>query len=158
MPSCRRPREGSEDDIDEDEENQYGIRRSRRATSIAYRDSSSLSPAQIMEQEVYYASAEEAISRSLHISQLLCLLVTSYHHLSTMVNNWLRLRVSNGMAHAISLARDKMHHLKIGIDRLFFSDELGKSIWRDGASLCRGPFDLCSSKKSFPTKALSTDR
>ena len=118
MPSSRRPREGAEDDQDEDEENEYGVRRSRRATSIANRDSSSLSPAQIMEQEVYYASAEEAISRSLHLAQLLCLLLISYHHYSTMIDNWQR--VSNVMADAISSVRDKVHHLRIAIDRLLF--------------------------------------
>jgi len=36
---------------DEEEIVQYGIRRTRRATSIGFRGSSSLSPAQIMEQE-----------------------------------------------------------------------------------------------------------
>ena len=112
---CKRQ---DKDDRDEDEENQYGIHRSRQDTSIANCDSSSLSPAQIMEQEVYYASAEEAISRSLHLAQLLCLLLISYHHYSTMIDNWQR--VGNVMADAITSVRDKVHHLRIATDRLLF--------------------------------------
>ena len=46
---------------DEEDEIQYGVRRSRRNTTFEYRDSSSLTPAQFMEQEVYFDRAEEAV-------------------------------------------------------------------------------------------------
>ena len=62
MPNSRRRRERKTSDEDNEEAQiEYGIRRSRRATPFEYRDSSSLSPAQIMEQEVYYTHAESNI-------------------------------------------------------------------------------------------------
>ena len=64
--SRRRERETSNED-DEEAQIEYGIRRSRRATSFKYRNSSSLSMAQIMEQEVYYTHAEDALAQSLYI-------------------------------------------------------------------------------------------
>ncbi len=45
----------------DDDEVQYGYRRSRRRTSYEYRGSSSLTPAQIMEQETYYRYAEVVV-------------------------------------------------------------------------------------------------
>ncbi len=48
---------------DDDAEIQYGYRRSRRKTSYEYWGSSSLTPAQIMEQETYYRYAEVAVQR-----------------------------------------------------------------------------------------------
>ena len=54
------------------------VRRSRRNTTFEYRDSSSLTPAQFMEQEVYFARAEEAVHGSLPIAQLICLLLNDF--------------------------------------------------------------------------------
>lgn len=74
----RRDREGFQGDRgDEDDEIEYGIRRSRRATSFQYRDSSSLAPAQIIEQEVYYGAAKDALERGVFISHLIVLLLNS---------------------------------------------------------------------------------
>ncbi len=48
----------NDDDIEEGDANiQYGYRKSWRRTSYEYRGSSSLTPAQIMEQETYYTRA-----------------------------------------------------------------------------------------------------
>jgi hypothetical protein len=116
--SRRRNREELGEDSEDEDEIQYGVRRSRRATSFQHRDSSSLSPAQIMEQEVYYESAEEAFLKSLHVAQLLCLLLTIYKRFSTLIDNWQRL--SSIMVDAIAGVRDKMRQIKIGIDRLIF--------------------------------------
>ena len=44
-----------------DDDIQLGFRRSRRDTSYQYRDSSSLSPAQMMERDVYLEYAEDAL-------------------------------------------------------------------------------------------------
>ncbi len=67
----RRHRERSNDNtingIDGIEEIEYGLRRSRRNTSWEYRDSSSLSPAQRMEQELYYHVAEDCLDLSISI-------------------------------------------------------------------------------------------
>ena len=83
-----RRRQRDRDHDDDEEELQYGIRQSRRATSFEYRDSSSLTPAQIMEQEVYYEAAEDALERGMHIAHLLVLLFCTYIHLSSTVTQW----------------------------------------------------------------------
>ena len=79
MSGSRRTRQeclgGSED---EEDQIQYCVRRSRRNTTFEYRDSSSLTPVQFMEQEVYYARAEEAMDGSLPIAQLICLLLNDF--------------------------------------------------------------------------------
>ncbi len=67
----RRSSNSEQDDVDETE---YGIRRTRRNTAWVYRDSSSLTPAQIMEQEVYYQSAEDALYLCLQIIQMISLI------------------------------------------------------------------------------------
>ncbi len=54
--SQRKQREENIENNIEDEI-KYGIRGSRRGTSWIYRDSSSLTPAQVMEQEVYCNTA-----------------------------------------------------------------------------------------------------
>lgn len=64
----RRFSNSEQDDVDETE---YGIRRTRRNTAWVYRDSSSLTPAQIMEQEVYYQSAEDALYVCIQIIQMI---------------------------------------------------------------------------------------
>ncbi len=46
------------DDIDDIE---HGIRRTRWKTSWVHRDSSSLTPAQILEQELYYHATEDSL-------------------------------------------------------------------------------------------------
>ncbi len=60
-----------QDDVDEIE---YGIQRTRRNTAWVYCDSSSLTPAQIMEQEVYYQSAEDALYVCIQIIQKISLI------------------------------------------------------------------------------------
>jgi hypothetical protein len=58
-------RDTEHNDVDnkDDANIQYGYRRSRKRTSYEYRGSSSLTPAQIMEQETYYRYAEVAVQR-----------------------------------------------------------------------------------------------
>ena len=86
MSGSRRDREELGGEDPDDEENvQYGVRRSRRTTSREHRPSSTLTPAQIMEQEVYYESAEEALERSLILAQIIGLLLIMYNHLNRMV-------------------------------------------------------------------------
>ena len=58
---------------------EYGVRRSRRAISNEYRDSSSLTPAQFMEQEVYSASAEDILHRSIAIANIIAILSQPLH-------------------------------------------------------------------------------
>ena len=116
MSGSRCRREEVSEDSDDEEDIHYGVRRSRRPTSYQHRDSSSLTPAQRMEQEVYYERAKETFERSLHLAQLVCLLLTIYHHYATIIDNWQIL--GNIMADDISVVRDRIQHIKNGIDRL----------------------------------------
>ena len=63
----RRDREellGGNNIIDEVDDIEFGERRSRRNTSIQYRDSSSLTPLQFMERDVYYHYAIMSLGHS----------------------------------------------------------------------------------------------
>ena len=71
-----------------------------------------------MEQEVYCESAKETFECSLQLAQVVCLLLAIYHHCIIMIDNWQML--SNIMANGISVVRDKIQHIKNGIDRLLF--------------------------------------
>jgi hypothetical protein len=64
---------------DDEEENEYRFRQSRRATSFQYRDSSSLLPAQVMEYEVYYLFAEDALKRGTLMAHLLVVILGIYN-------------------------------------------------------------------------------
>ena len=72
------------DDIDDIE---HGIRRTQWNTSWVYRDSSSLTPAQIMEQELYYHAAEDSLFFSLWILQNLALLSLNHVALRNIVSH-----------------------------------------------------------------------
>ncbi len=72
----------------DDKEIQYGICRSRWATSFQYQDSSSLSPAQVIEQEVYYHYAKDELERGIYIAHLLVLLGI-YNQLRATVVRWI---------------------------------------------------------------------
>ena len=115
----RRNRDGFQGDHtnDDEEEIQYGIRRSRRATSFQYRDSSSISPAQIMEQEVYYEATEGALEEGVFIAQLIILLLGMYSHFRAMVGRLL-IRGDAVMADIVSAARVKMLRVKNTLEKI----------------------------------------
>ena len=83
----RRSREGNGSDSDEDDEEEevvYGIRRSRRATTWEYRDSSAVDPAQRMEQDVHYSTAEDLLQQSFMILSIIASLFTAREYLLLM--------------------------------------------------------------------------
>ena len=106
------------DDDNEEERIIFGFRRARQATSYHNRDSSSLFPAQFMEQEVYYAASEESLFRSTHMAHLISLLVIIHTNYSTMIEQWQRL--GNIMTDTILEMRDKTRMIQIGIEILLF--------------------------------------
>ena len=67
------------------EDIEYGLRRSRRSTSYEYRDSSTLTPAQIMEQEVYYESAEITTNLALQTMHIVCTLLPLFHRYNAIL-------------------------------------------------------------------------
>jgi hypothetical protein len=103
-------------EVDDDKEVQYGICWSRRATSYHYQDSSSLSPAQIMEQEVYYQTAEDAIMECILLAYLIVLALAVYNHCCAMVDRWQRF--GDAMADAVVLLQAEIKHIKNAIKNL----------------------------------------
>ncbi len=69
--SRRRSSNSEQDDVDEIE---YGIQRTQRNYAWVYHDSSSLTPAQILEQEVYYQSAKDSLYDCIQIIQMFSLI------------------------------------------------------------------------------------
>ena len=87
----RRSREGNGSDSDEDDEEEevvYGIRRSRRATTWEYRDSSAVDPAQRMEQDVHYSTAEDLLQQSFMILSIIASLFTAREYLLLIIRRW----------------------------------------------------------------------
>ena len=104
---------------DSDAEIEYGYRRSRRRTLYEHRGSSSLTPAQIMEQETYYRYAEVAIERVAYILQLILLHQASYVSLRSMIGRW-NVASAVSVVSAIEWAREKMQQIIDAVNRLFF--------------------------------------
>ncbi len=69
------------------DEIQYGLRHPRRNTTWIYCDSSSLSPAQIMERDVYLHAAEDSIFASFSILQNITVLSVSYHAIQNLIQS-----------------------------------------------------------------------
>ena len=100
-----------------DDEVQYGYRLSRRQASYEYWGSSSLTPAQIMEQETYYRYAEVAVQRVSYILQPILLHQASYVTIRATIERWSGIA---GMAGAIESAWEKMQKIMNAVTRLFF--------------------------------------
>ena len=113
----RRDREDLLDgEVDTEEDIEYGIRRSRRDTSIHHRDSSSLSPLQIMQQEWHYTYSELLLLQALHVATLVSVLSVIYDYYNKTISYWGE--IGSGLADTISVARAKMANIRNTIDRL----------------------------------------
>ncbi len=69
----------------------YGLRCPRYKTTWVYQDSSSLSPEQIMEQDVYLHAAKDSIFASFSILQNITALAVSYHTMQNLIQSLLTL-------------------------------------------------------------------
>lgn len=115
----RRDREellGGNNIIDEVDDIEFGERRSRRNTSIQYRDSSSLTPLQFMERDVYYHYAIMSLLRAIDVATLASILSVIYNNYKRIVSYWDR--ISNGLNSSISAVRAKMNNIKNQLERL----------------------------------------
>ena len=101
---------------DKDANIQYGYRRSWRRTPYKYRGSSSLTPAQIMEQETYCRYAKVAVQHVTYILQLILLHQASYVSLCTSITRWSGIA---SMARAIAIAREKVEKIMAAVNWLF---------------------------------------
>lgn len=115
----RRDREellGGNNIIDEVDDIEFGERRSRRNTSIQYRDSSSLTPLQFMERDVYYHYAIMSLLRAIDVATIASILSVIYNNYKRIVSYWDR--ISNGLNSSISAVRAKMNNIKNQLERL----------------------------------------
>jgi hypothetical protein len=108
----------NDDDIEEGDANiQYGYRRSWRSTSYVYRGSSSLTPAQIMEQETYYRYAEVAVQHVTYILQLILLHQASYVSLRASISHWSGVA---SMERTVAIACESIEKIMAAVNRMFF--------------------------------------
>jgi hypothetical protein len=109
-----------EDDYDEEEAIQYGLRRSRRETSWEYRDSSSLSPVQAMELEIFHYIAEGMLLRGVFLLHILVPFVALYQHYKAMLYQWVHSDVTELMERSIMRVCQLSNKCKDIIDKLSF--------------------------------------
>ena len=106
---------------DEDERIQYGIRRARREISWEYRDSSSLTPLQMMEQEIYYHTAESMLHQAIYLGHVLALLATMYQHCRATLLRWQNSGSADLMESAVVRVEQLRQRCKDSMDKLYFS-------------------------------------
>lgn len=119
MSRRRRREDVLEDDDDSEEEIIHGIRTSRRDVSWEYRDSSALTPAQRIEQEVYYAAAEDFLHRSYMFAMMIASLFSAREYLLSIIRRWQSMGEQIASA-IIDRARAKTIWMKNIIKRLLF--------------------------------------
>ena len=81
-------RRGGGDDGDEEEEVQFGVRRSRRQTSWQHRETSSLSQAEMVERDFYMQFAEDRTQRYLQFLPIISSLFITLSRYYTMIGHW----------------------------------------------------------------------
>ncbi len=107
---------GGADADDDSKELQYGWRSTRRRTSYEHRGTSSLAPAQVMDQQTHYGYAWVSLMQALHVLQLVLLLLANFIRLRWYVDG-----VGNSIANFTScLIRSKMQSIKDYVERLIF--------------------------------------
>ena len=104
---------------DDDNDIHYGFRQSRRDISYQYRDSSSLTPAQMMEREVYLQYAEDALVRATHIAHLITILFAVYNNLRAQVSQYTT-SLTESLADIVSAAEARMLLVKEHLNKLLF--------------------------------------
>ena len=105
----------------------HGIRRSRRLTNFTRRELSALDPAQMMEAEVHYNFAENAALDSLHILEMLLLLLPLHQRFSNMMASWQQIQ-GIGIEVLKSL-KEKIQQLRKSMDHLLLFFSLGLVLW-----------------------------
>lgn len=104
---------------DEEEEFQYGLRRARRDVSWEYRHSSSLTPLQFMLVEIYYEFAEEKLLLGIYVAHIMLLLLLLYLHHEQRLNQLQRSSAVDEMATSIA----RLHRLtNMYLDMLTYVD------------------------------------
>jgi hypothetical protein len=107
---------GGADADDSGEELQYGLRNTRRQMAYEHRGTSSLTPAQVMDQQTHYGYAWLSLLQALQVFQLVLLLLASFSCLRWYVD---------GVGNSISILTtnmicSKMQSIKEYVEMLLF--------------------------------------
>ncbi len=100
------------------EEIEHGICGSQRNTSWVFRDSSSLTSAQRLEQKVYYHTAKDILQMSIELLHHIAHLAFSNYSLSVIINSMAC--VQDAINSAMQYFRDKRKAIHNAIMRLLF--------------------------------------
>jgi hypothetical protein len=103
---------GSEESFDN---LQYSWRNTRQRRSYEHRRTSSLTPAQIKDQQTNYGYAWTSLAQGMHIFHLVILHLASYLRL-----RWFLDRVGNSTGYYSTSIRTKMESIKVCVDKLLF--------------------------------------
>jgi hypothetical protein len=101
-----------------DIEPQYGICRTLQDITTHYRDSSSLSPAQIMEQEVHYCSDFTALDLSYCYIRVAVFRFAMYQRMDSMIQGWIATQINND--DFLLKMQSKVKDIKTKIERFLF--------------------------------------
>jgi hypothetical protein len=94
---------------------QYGWRNTHRRTSYEHRRTSSLTPAQIMDQQTYYGYAWTSLAQGMHIFLLVLLHLASY-----LCLRWFLDRVGDSTGYYSTSIWTKVESIKVCVDKLLF--------------------------------------
>ena len=89
--------------LEDDEDIEYGIRRSRRRTSWEYRDTSSLSARERMEQQQYFDFSVDMLAYSMAFFHAILLFQTHIRFITAVIDSWIM--CEDVMASAIARCR-----------------------------------------------------
>ena len=85
--SRRRGSRSRDQEAEEDEEIQHGIRTSRDRTTYEYRESSALNPGKMMEQETYFFAAENWLKVSMSLANVALEIVVLLAHYTNLARS-----------------------------------------------------------------------
>ena len=107
---------GGADADDSSEELLYGFRNTRRRTTYEHRGTSSLTPAQVMDQQTHYGYALLSLLQALQVFQLVLLLLANFTRLQWYVNG-----VGNSISNqTTNMILSKMKSIKEYVELLLF--------------------------------------
>jgi len=116
----RRLREDDNNNYDEEEALQFGLRRARRDISWEYRDSSSLTPLQFMQVEIYNYIANSMMSNGLYLGHVIVMLVMMYQHYNTILRRLEGCGAVQTLSRSIAHMRQLVNRCRELLDRLSF--------------------------------------
>ncbi len=119
-PDRRGVREDDGNNYDEEEALHFGLRRARRHVSWEYRDSSSITPLQFMQVEMYNHIANVMMSSGLYLGHVIVMLVMMYQRYNTILCRMESSGAVETLSRSIAQIRLLVNRIKDLLDRLSF--------------------------------------